>query len=279
MMSRVIGIALVLLALSSAWSRAAAVCDQTAEPSQADRDLWNTHQCWHEFFLWHYQAYGLRESDWKGRGWKDACNVQLEYGKHWNAVYLLTYGLRATGGQPFHATVDYRAVAEAADSRFHERIRHSIGDSLGAYGEYRDGVVTTFCPVYDEFPNGTPGSRAGDFMHEGWHAWMDKYGWDNGPDNGHRLAQGKCKGGGCDYFYFHSLSEFQPGELWQNDRSPERFHSPNQVQVEFLCDIAEYPENWVPYSVRQAAQVDANARAIARFINGPGFSCGDARPF
>jgi hypothetical protein len=69
-----------------------AVCDQSGA-SQADRDLWNTHGCWQDFFLWQYRAYDLRSGDWSGRGWDDACNNKLEYPKHWNGSYLLTYGL------------------------------------------------------------------------------------------------------------------------------------------------------------------------------------------
>src|SRR5215470_6132440 len=84
-----------------------AVCDQTAA-SQADRDLWNIHGCWQDFFLWQYQAYDMRSSDWSGRGWNDACNNRLEYPKHWNAAYLVTYGLIDNYYQSFHATTDYR---------------------------------------------------------------------------------------------------------------------------------------------------------------------------
>jgi hypothetical protein len=68
------------------------------------------------------------------------------------------------------------------------------------------------------------------------------------------------------------------GTLWQNDGTANRFHSPNQVQVEFLCDLAEFPKTWVPMSVRTTAQADANSRAATRFIKGPGFRCGNPRP-
>jgi hypothetical protein len=81
----------VTLSLVSSSIAAAAVCDQT-RTSQAERDLWNTHGCWQAFFLWQYQAYDMRQGDWTGRGWEDACNQNMEYPKHWNASYLLTYG-------------------------------------------------------------------------------------------------------------------------------------------------------------------------------------------
>jgi hypothetical protein len=116
-------------------------------------------------------------------------------------------------------------------------------------------------------------------MHEGWHGWLDKYNWNNGSVAGHRATQGACTAAGCDYFYFHGVSEYVFGALWETDGTANRFHSPNQVQVEFLCDVADQPQPWVPNSVRLASQNDANTRAAQRFINGPGYRCGDPRPW
>ena len=257
-----------------------AVCDQKAA-SQADRDLWNTHGCWQDFFLWQYQAYDLRSGDWTNRGWNDACNNVLEYPKHWNGSYLLTYGLLDNNDQSFHGTVDYRATAEAASSNFHNSIHDSIGDGTANFGSYQNGVVTTFCLLYNSTSqNSNPGSRGGDFNHEGWHAWMEKYNWDNGSVGGHRPGPtGNCTINGCDYFYFHGISKYVFGAMWENDGTANRFHSPNQVQVEYLCDIADQSQSWVPASVRLAAKTDADTRAAQRFINGPGYSCGSTRPW
>lgn len=260
--------------------RAYAVCNQSAA-SQADRDLWDTHGCWQDFFLWQYQAYDLRPGDWSGRGWNDACNNVLEYPKHWNASYLLTYGLLDNLAQSFHGTADYRATAEAAGSNFHDSIHDSIADGTANFGSYSGGVVTTFCPLYDStWQNANPGSRGGDFMHEGWHAWMSKYNYNNGSVGGHRPGpQGACTVNGCDYFYFHGIGQYAFGAMWENDGTANRFHSPNQVQVEYLCDIADQAQAWVPASVKLAAKTDANTRAAQRFINGPGYTCGSARPW
>jgi len=261
---------------------AGAVCDQSGA-SQADRDLWNDHGCWTDFFLWQYQAYNMHESDWSGRGWNDACNVNLEYPKHWNAAYLVTYGLADNFFQSFHGTVDYRATAEAGGNDFHNRIRHVPSDRTDIFGSYSpsSGQVATACPLYDPTAtNSNPASRAGDFMHEGWHAWLDKYNWNNGSFGGHRAAQGNCTAANfCDYFYFHGVSAYAFGEMWKTDGTAAYFHSPNQVQVEFLCDIADFPQPWVPNSVRLRAQADANQRSAERFINGPGYSCGSPRPW
>lgn len=256
------------------------VCDQSAA-SQANRDLWNTHGCWQDFYLWQYRAYALRGGEWTNRGWTDACNDVLEYPKHWNAAYLLTYGLLDNPAQSFHGTVDYRATAEAAASDFHDSIRDSIADGTDRFGSYSRGVVTTYCPLYDvTSQNANPGSLGGDFMHEGWHAWMGKYNYDNGSAGGHRAGpRGACTAPGCDYFYFHGIGQYAFGAMWQNDGTANRFHSPNQVQVEYLCDIADQAQSWVPASVKLAAQTDANTRAAQRFINGPGYACGSARPW
>ena len=280
-----IDISVVIIMVLGVALTAQAVCIQTGA-SQADRDLWDTHGCWHEYYLWQYRAYDMHSSDWSGRGWDDACNNRLEYPKHWNAAYLVTYGLSDNWNFSFHGTADYRALGEAASSNFHGSQDHLPSDRMDIFGAYQvrwpgSNYLFTACPVYNPaITNANPGSRAGEFMHEGWHGWLDKYDWDNGSAAGHRPGpQGACTINGCDYFYFHGIGAYAFGALYQTDGTANRFHSPNQVQVEFLCDVADYPQAWVPNSVRLAAQADANARAVTRFINGPGYSCGDPRPW
>lgn len=273
-----------VLALAAVALVARAVCIQTGA-SQADIDLWGTHGCWQEYFLWQYEAYDMDDDDWAGRGWTDACNVNLEYPKHWNAAYLVTYGLSDNWRYSFHGTADYRALGEAASSAFHNSQDHLPSDRTDIFGAYQvrwpgSNYLFTACPVYNPgVANANPASRAGEFMHEGWHGWLDKYDWNNGSVGGHRPSQGSCSVNACDYFYFHGIGQYAFGALYQTDGTANRFHSPNQVQVEFLCDVADYPVWWVPNSVRLAAAADANTRAVQRFINGPGYSCGDPRPW
>lgn len=268
-------------------SVAQAVCNQS-NASTADVDLWKTHGCWQDFFLWSYRAYDQHQSDWNNRGWNDACNVNLEFPKHWNAAYLVTYGLGDQNCCSFHGTTDYRQLAEAPGSNFHNALHHTCSDDMCCFGSYSPGfwpwdtdTLATHCPLYNaSLPNANPASRAGDFMHEGWHGWLDKYNWDNGSCGGHRCGpKGNCTASGCDYFYFHGIGAYAFGALYQTDGTANRFHSPNQVQVEFLCDVADYPKWWVPASVRQAAKADADQRAVTRFINGPGYKCGNPRPW
>lgn len=282
--TRPISVVVLLAALGPA-ADALAVCSQTTA-SQADRDLWGLHGCWEDFFLWQYRAYDMRFSDWNGRGWNDACNVNLEYPKHWNAAYLVTYQLSDNNDQSFHGTIDYRATGEAAASQFHDSLYHAATDDTGIFGRFspKSGgpdLLETSCLLYNATSaNANPASRAGDFMHEGWHAWLRKYNWNNGSVGGHRPGpQGQCTINGCDYFYFHGIGQYAFGALYQTDGTANRFHSPNQVQVEFLCDVADQSKPAVSASVRQAARADANTRAAQRFINGPGYSCGDPRPW
>jgi len=269
----------LLAAMLLAPNAAHAVCDQS-DASQADKDLWAPHGCWQDFFLWQYRAYDMNGSDWANRGWNDACSRNLEYPKHWNAAYLVTYGLADNNDQSFHGTIDYRATAEARASNFHDHLKHVPTDDTTIFGSYNNGTVATSCLLYNPtVANANPASRGGDFMHEGWHAYFDKYGWNNGNVGGHRPKQGACTVNGCDYFYFHGIGAYAFGAMWQNDGTANRFHSPNQVQVEYLCDVADQPKSWVPNSVRLAAENDANTRAAERFINGPGYRCGDPRPW
>lgn len=285
------GAALLILCALCSLATVRAVCVQSGA-SQADQDLWALHGCWQEFFLWQYQAYDMRDTNWNDRGWNDACNVNLEYPKHWNASYLLTYGMLDNNDQSFHGTSDYRATAEAASSSFHNSIFHTPTDDTTIFGSFNPNgspnEVQTSCLLYDPArPNANPASRAGDFMHEGWHGWMKNHNYDNGSCGGHRCGPqnpgdpnlGNCSWSGCDYFYFHGIGAYAFGAMHETDGTANRFHSPNQVQVEFLCDVADQPQWWVPNSVRLTAQNDANQRSTARFINGPGYYCGDPRPW
>ena len=276
-------IATVLFGTALVWAQS---CAQNTA-SDADRDLWAHHGCWKDFFLWQYKAYDIRKSDWADRGWNDACNVNTEYAKHWNAAYLVSYGLADNPRYSFHGTVDYRATAERWDNEYHDDIYHTPSDHTDYFGAFVFHVfgpneVRTSCLLYDKTKavNANPASRAGDFMHEGWHAWSLKHAYYTGSCGGHFCGpKGSCSVNDCDYFYFHGIGAYAFGAMWQNDGTANRFHSMNQVQVEFLCDVANYPQPWVPASVVLAAKNDANTRAVQRFINGPGYICGDDRPW
>lgn len=262
-----------------------AVCNQ-ASSTQAEKDLWAKHGCWNDFFLWQYKQYNMSSDDWGNRGWNQACNINFEYPKTWNAAYLVTYGLADNNNQSFHGTSDYRQLAEAPDSDFKDEVYYDATDDTTIFGGFTyhwpgDDEISLSCNLFNStVANANPASRSGDFMHEGWHGWLTEGGWNNGSVGGHRAGpQGNCTINGCDYFYFHGIGAYAFGALYQTDGTANRFHSPNQVQVEYLCDVSDQPKGWVPASVRQAASVDAGQRAAQRFINGPGYTCGSPRPW
>jgi len=269
-----------MMAIAASGPRAEAVCNQSVI-STSDLAVWNLHGCWQDFFLWHYQVFDTRAGDWSNRGYFDACNNLLEYPKHWNAAYLMVYGLSDSLAGSFHGTVDYLEMSRGRDSaEWHAGFHHAATDNTGIFGSWDGSTVLTSCSLYDTtVVNGNPGSRGGDFVHEGTHAWMDHHGFD--PAHLNNPSGGACTmtGAACDYFYFHGFGAYNFGELFQQDVTARRFHSPNQSQVEDLCDLADFPQPWVPASARNAATSDANARAVTRFINGPGFSCGSPRPW
>ena len=267
------------LAALAIGARAEAVCNQSSV-STADLALWNVHGCWSAYFVWEASAYQVRSGDWGNRGYSDACNVYKEFPKHWNAAYLISYGLPnyATARTQFHGTVDYQGTATGADNAYHDDTYQAPTDDLSVFGRwvweaFDSNRVETSCLLYDPaYANANPASRGGDFIHEGWHGWL----WANWYWPDHQSGpRGACtmSGNACDYFYFHPVTQYAFGNMWYENGTATWFHSPNQVQVEYLCDIATSAASFVPLGVRTSAAADANQRAVSRFINGPGIRC------
>jgi hypothetical protein len=276
----------LVVATSIAGSAAAAwaVCDQTSS-SVAYQDLWKVHGCWNDFIQWEYRAYNMRDDDWGDRGWFNACDQNLEYAKHWNAAYLITYGLADDPGRSLHGTIDYRSTAEADDNNYHNTLNHKPDDDPRYYGHITTGwgedELYTHCLVYDTSSDeGHPASAASTMIHEAWHSWGDKYDYDQGSNGGHQAGHTpNCTFPACDYFYWHGIGAYKFGDMWKSDGTAKQFHAVYQVEVEFMCDLIDSPKPWVPASVLVAAQASVNSRLAGNFINGPGYACGDPRPW
>jgi hypothetical protein len=244
----------------------------------ADSDYWYVHGCWVDFINHHIDSYAIGYYDWASRGLNDACNINKEYAKHWSAAILAEYG-STDDTNCFHGMYDYTQTAQKYSTVYHDDIYHTANDATSLNGYFQThwlgaDEVQTWCPSYDAVYGATPGSRAGEFMHEGWHAWQYKYGYSIS----HLPTQGNCSSSSCDWVYFHTVNAYEFGEMWQNNGTASRFHSPNQVQAEFLCDLADFHQWWVPYSVYSAASSDANQRSTTKFVNGPWYLCGSPRP-
>ena len=249
--------------------------------TQSERDLWAVHNCAWSFVLWQYKAYQMFGDNWDDYGYNDACNIDLPYPKCVNASYLLSYGLREDLSTQWHGTLDYENAALAWSSPAHYQIYYAPSTSRDfiAHSEFIWRKTELGCLLFDQNSfNNNPSSRAGDYVHEGWHHWEYKRSYFNGHMDG-PVDACTFNVDGCDWFYFHGVGDYAFGAMHEYNRDGSRFHSPNQAQVEFLCDIAEVSHSWVPASVRVLARVEANQRLAARFRNAVGYRCGDPRPW
>jgi hypothetical protein len=155
--------------------------------------------------------------------------------------------------------------------------------------------------------------RASTIVHEGWHAWGEEnlnsdYVKTLDPLAGHEFAGAAaarlfvqrssnpfqpnfCSNSSeCDHFRPHLSSEFPEGQLinagrrtdaesGRNLRRISTFHSVYQTEIEFLCDVADYSPDWMPYSVREMAAAWAKTDSTTAVLEPVPYFCGSTRPF
>ena len=292
--------ALVLASQLVGVGSASAVCQQVA--GLGDTALFgNLAACPTEYIEWYARAYGIEEPDWDVNGFHDPCNITREYAKHWNSSILITHGILfdlGFAGRAFHSVEDYDQVVRARDSdEWHNELRHQEVDNLSnnGFGMYADrtglvDLLQTSCLVYNTtatfndgtptgIPSGDPVFRASTLVHEGWHGWKANHNISNPPANGGHRVSGPASIGcplqtPCDDFYFHGKGDYNVLELHMEKAGHAKSHSVFQVQMEFLCDVADQPSSRVPFVNRQVAARTANRLSTTRFVNGPAFSCG-----
>lgn len=297
----------------------AATCASTASNlSSGDQALWNAHLCDVPYINFNLGRYDIQYGDWSDKGLSSAgvCDINQVYAKQWNATYLLDYATGNdnpwwnAGGRGFHYPEDYGGLAGHDSSGFHDGQRFLMpGYNSGLLGLYQTLFATpnrlnTYCGVYDNLtpPNGrlaglvyaSPDMRAAVMVHEGTHGWWRKIGTNGGNCGGHhcysdfsqQFLQGTCQTnpGNCDFFYFHGTSKYARGALWyqdgKNGQGPlQYFHSPYQNQIEFLCDLVNNGQEWLPTVVLQNAENQANDIGTRNIINGPGIKCGTIKPW
>jgi hypothetical protein len=244
--------------------------------------VFSLYGCWRDFYLWAWDAYGLTDDSWDGAGLKDACNITLPFAKVLNSIFLINYALSDNHDLQWHSTDDYVSSSRAADNRFHGPFYQRFIEYNGS--SFADSEVGRFaardrtnlhCPLFN-FRSfyATATSRAGTIVHESWHHWQQKHGFVS--------SHPQCSGGGdCDYYYFHGIGAYEFGELdrYNTDPSHFHFHSPRQVQVEFLADLAELSYPWVPNAVTVMARNYGNLRLANEFVNAVAYRIGDPRPW
>jgi hypothetical protein len=304
---RVILVLLVFVALGLPIDAAAAPCDPAAcncTASKSDIELFNAHGCeavstavtppmWFPRFYFHRTFWDVPgDRGWisPDRGFSDACNINRDFAKHWNAAFLVEEGLEPNftdNNIPWHGIVDYTSIGRGGkDTAFHSRYAHrvltaniSFPNRLAEYTPYsffggtgRESI--TYCGVYG---NRGVSDRAAIILHEGWHGWQEKHNYKfhfQGP-------RGACTVGGlsCDFMYLHNLDDFAIGQLAQFTPDGRRFHSPAQIESEFHCDVFTTSNSLFVSNFTLANANASNVRVNPFLINGPAPGCGTPRPF
>ena len=247
----------------------------------------NLYGCWRDLYLWTWNAMNLHDDSWNPAGKFDACNINLPFAKMVNSTFAIGYMLSDNYIPQWHSTEDYLSSARAADNRFHGNfyMRFANGSSSEATSETGRFLATDrtdyHCTVFNSGgPSDDPVNRASVMVHESWHHWQHKHGFDTSHFNG---PIGSCtvSGAGCDWYYFHGSGAFDFGQLDRYDTNPNHllFHSPYQIQVEYDADIAEESQPWVPVAVLQQARFYGNTRLATQFRNAVGYRIGNPRPF
>jgi hypothetical protein len=295
-------------------ANAHATCGSTS--TEPEIDYWFAHGGYFDDFVqWERDALALNICNWNGvcsglkgpdatyRGYFDPNNTFFEYTKHWNATHLISYGLIHSPSEGFFipsfhdGQADYLEVARARDSEeWHDSLEHYASDDIGSPpsitfgrfdvgGLFEDDALTTTCALYSDIIRGgfnifaTPSRRGSDYVHEGWHSWMQEHGWQQ--DHYSASPNGLCSipGTNCDYYYAHPKSDFPPGTLWESDGTTlTHMHSVYQAQFEYECDIADSGATYIPTSVVLAAINEAGLLGSQQFINAVPFTCGGPVP-
>jgi hypothetical protein len=248
---------------------------------------------WPEFYDWAHEEFDLTDGSWVPAGGvlrifgitlqDERWNGSKPYGKMIHSIYLLAYALRDDYIPQWHARLDYLNSAMSADNDYHGPFYSRFISSGDAGATAVTGRVAARdrtdykCQIFDLGAGGDdPAARAGAIVHESWHHWQYKYDWE-----GDHLTGGRIKAGQeGDYYYRHGSGAFDFGTLWRYDLSaPMRFHSPYQIEAEFLADLAEHSFGWIPLIVKDSARVGGNSLLANRFFNGTNYRIGQPRPF
>lgn len=181
-------------------------------------------------------------------------------------------------------TVHFTAAFGPAVSAWHANAEYSDWASGGLHGfKYVPGIdddvpsaradasrgfwvkdrVKIYCPLFAA----TPASRASTMLHESTH--MIFWRWSHQSN----LPGSACGQPCSDNWLFHSA--LSPVGLllaiFQN-------HSMNQIQIEYLTDVSQFPTFWVPTSATAGALNLAINRMNNRILNPPGWVPGTPRP-
>lgn len=265
------------------------------------------------FFIQDNDRFHLDNNEWSGNGKSDTVfyDPNQPYSKVLNVAYLLWFGLKDDLNVQLHGTQDYVDLARANDSEWHSTFFRSMNLGEQDYGQWSrpdlfgDDQLATSCSLYDA-SGGMANNivfRADTNLHEAWHAWENLNVQGGGISHRNAADVPDCQppkvcdctvpGDSCDFFYGHSLETFHPfGTLHNGGKAddcglPPRdcagvigvpgFHSPTQIEWEFMCDLLASYQGWVTQDIRDDAST-AQKLDQGYFIHTPPFDCGGAHP-
>jgi hypothetical protein len=243
--------------------------------------------------VYFWNAWAVNDDSWDPAGVLDACNEAKPFAKVMNAIALIQGAPENTAGT-FHDRLDYVNESRSTSSAYHDDFYIRFiqdGFTSEATSYFPGGRTDLHCPMFDP-TNGTSvlAERAAVLVHEAWHHWQNKNGFDTSHFNG-PLGECPVAGAACDTFYFHA-----PGSLLPDGTHSDHvgglnkasvindvglyFHSPYQIMAEFESDIAIWGSSaFIPFSVRLEAQSAGNAHLSQNFSNGAAYSIGVPEPF
>jgi len=164
---------------------------------------------------------------------------------------------------PWHTTSEYSDWASGDIHDFkYEPENSNQHNAYALRGSFVTDRVAMECPGF----NLPTAERAGTMLHESTHMIFWPFDHQSNPPGSN------CSDPCSDDWFFHGVGA---GRLVHN---PSKNHSMNQIKIEFLCDIAEFPRSDLPLSVSAGAATTANSLMLNRIRNPPSWSCGTPRP-
>jgi hypothetical protein len=166
----------------------------------------------------------------------------------------------------WHTNAEYRNWASGKTQDF----RYEPEDSNDAFasafaGAWQTDRVEMKCPSFETV---TTARRASTMLHEATHIAYWRFSHQS------NLSTSNCGDDPCSDNWFDHGVRASAGRLG----SASKNHSMNQVQIEYLCDIAEFARADVPLAAFAGAETDANSRMTNRILDAPAWRCGVPRP-
>lgn len=197
----------------------------------------------------------------------------LSVDEDWNLVHFEK--LSEPVSAPWHSDWFYSMWARGANSGFKYKPVKSIE---GAAADARKGPVqvdevrmscVTFEDRQEDFGRSAAGSvaiRSVIMLHEATHIRYADF-WGQLPHDLEKPRQ-------MDFWLAHTMQSAHQGASYLLHP-----HMPWQIGIEYLADLGEFADLWVPYSIYGEACEDANLFMSNHILGDPGWRCGELRPF